>query len=75
MNEIIKILLGTLLCVGCFFGLIIFLLWLLPNTIGLLLGFIFGSLSLMLIMGFIYPIVFKEYIKEYWERQNESKDL
>jgi len=73
-KDIIKLILTT------FLNLIIFLccLWAGVFFSGSMYGFmlwgLFGIVMIFMIIGFCYPIWFKEYIKEYWEK-HESKDM
>jgi len=72
-KDVIKLVIATIFTVGQFF-LIVFGSVILFGDFGLVLAIILGGLSLIIIIGFCYPIWFENYIKEYWKYQELKKE-
>jgi len=68
-------LIGTIILLGIsFYGPIFISLWLIPTFIGITVGLMVGIGLSVYIMGWCVPIWFKEYIKEYYSK-NENKNM
>lgn len=72
-NDIIKLVFATTLFVGVFFGSIFVCLYFVTSLSGVALGMIVGTIAVVLLIAFVYPILFKDYIERYWKEQ-EAKD-
>jgi len=69
MVFVIKVVLSTMLVIATFWGTIFVTLFFIPTDLGLLLGFLLGLVTAGFILFYFYPIWFKDYIEEYWEKQ------
>ena len=44
------------------------------DTYSLFMGLLLGATFLLMDIYFLYPYVFKDYIKEYWEKEEAKKN-
>ena len=75
LKEILKIVGATILVVVVFYVSMFFFLWLMPTNTGAVVAL---AVSLVLALAIIYvgyPIWFKEHIKEFDKKKNESESL
>lgn len=75
MKEAIKILVSSMLVSLISIVILVFVMWLFPNDLGMLLGFGFAYSFFVLVIYFVYPIIFKDYIKEFWKKQEEKNEI
>ena len=62
----------TITLIVLFFGTIIFFAWLLNSLLGIILGVAIAMIIFVLFVEYVYPLLFKEYIKEFWRKQDEK---
>lgn len=73
--EIIKkLVLSCLLIVGICFVMLSTSLFLIGDTLGLIIGLILAFIMFLVIIIRLYPTWFKDYIDYYWEKQKELKE-
>jgi len=70
----IKVLICTCFIGLTFIGVMVLTVVVIPNVIGAYLSILFASLVVAIIVGFAYPILFKDYIKEFWEKQEKKEE-
>ena len=73
-KDFIKITLATFMNLGILATSVLLGLFFTKTLYGTMLYFIFGATLVLVIMIFCYPIWFKDYIKEFWEK-HESKNM
>jgi len=71
----IKLTLATILNIGLFF-LICFASFIYTNTLyGAVIGSLVGFIVMCLIIAYVYPIFFKDYIELFWQNEERKKCL
>ena len=74
IKTLIKIIVSSIMIPIASFGILILTLFIIPNDMGLLLGIMLGASFMMLVIVYGYPIWFKDYIKEYWEKEEKKNE-
>jgi len=70
----IKLIISSVLVTITAFGLLILTLYIIPNDVGLVLGIILGFAFMCLVIAYGFPVWFKDYIKEFWEKEEAKKN-
>jgi len=71
----IKVLICSIMVPLISLGIIIFSLYLFQSDAGLILGIILAMGFMIAIVAYGYPVWFKDYIKEYWKKQDAKNEI
>jgi len=73
IKTLIKVIASSILIPITSFGILILTLFVFPNTLGLCLGVVLGFSFMMLVIAYGYPVWFKDYIEEFWEKKEKEE--
>jgi len=73
MKHFLKMLAASLFTIFVSFGTVILTLYYLPNLNGLCIGLLLGFIVFCIVVFICYPIWFKDYIEEFWIKEEEKK--
>jgi len=78
-KDVMKLIISTFIVVTLFFGIIAIVLFIHSSTTGLIIGVFSGFVLICMIFYSVYPVVFKDYIEDYWkykeEKEREKEEL
>ena len=69
----LKLIIATGLNIGLFFFIILISLFYTKTLYGMIIGGLIGFIIMCLIIAFIFPIVFKDYIELFWQNEERKK--
>jgi len=71
-KTMLKLVASIILVNVAFFGPIFLFMWLCPNYIGAIAGTCLGIALSVEIVRECYPVWFKDYIEDFWRREEEK---
>ena len=72
-KDKLKLIISTSLIVAQYFICVIVCLYFMTDVNGLAFGLILGTIFMMLIFTFGYPVWFKDYIAAYYDKKEEKE--
>jgi len=75
MNQktFVKLIIANILLGLLFIGGIFFSAFITKTETGIILGGLITVILIAFLMAMVYPIVFKDYIEEFWKKQEEKE--
>lgn len=75
-NTILKLILCIIFMTTAMVMILLFSATYIDNAnIALLTGMILSAVLLFLMIGFVFPVIFKDYIKYFWKKEKEKEEL
>ena len=75
-NTILKLTLCIIFMVTAMVMILLFSAMYIDDAhLALLAGMILSAALLFLMMGFVFPIIFKDYIEYFWKKEQEKEEL